>query len=280
MGTWRGTGELLAARFCQGNRRSPKKSLSMWRCVWKATARCSSALCLAGKASQHLPLPCPHVQGTKVMLCPAQGCGGSRKPEDNKQPTVSEAVLPNLRPLPAKGGGGRNRGCSAVIAASITVYQWLRSRRYRAAFAELVSAVSPPLVHHPAWGGHHSEGGELSDDLGAAGSGPELCIPPRHSSREVTRVTCPDRAQVASSHGAFSREVYSSCCQLCSPPGQLRLQQHHSSSSWLFFPAIVPPHVFQHLFCLCSHLPFARTIQVALVYLFSLMASGYKWLNS
>lgn len=210
----------------------------MGRCVWVATALCSSALFLAGKASQHLPLPCPHVQGTKVMLCPAQGCGGSGKPEDNKQPKVSEAVLPNLRLLPAKRGGDRSRGCSAVIAASITVYQWLRSRRYRAVFAELVSAVSPPLVHHPARGGHHSEGGALGDDLGAAGCGPELCIPPCHSSQEVTRVTCPGRARVASSHGPFSREVYSGCCQLCSPPRAAGA----AAASLRLFLAFLPSH--------------------------------------
>lgn len=61
---------------------------------------------------------------------------------------------------------------------------------------------------------------------------------------------------------------------------ELRQQQQHHPGSLLSFQAIVPPSVFQHLFCLCSHLLFARTIRVALVYLFPLMASGYKWLNS
>lgn len=82
---------------------------------------------------------------------------------------------------------------------------------------------------------------------------------------------------------AFPSEFHGSCCQLCRAErglgaGRQQRRQQHRSGSSLFFKAIVPPSVSQHLFCLCSRL-FARTIRVALVYLFSLMASGSKWLS-
>lgn len=73
-----------------------------------------------------------------------------------------------------------------MIAASITGYEWPRSRKYRAAFAGMVAAVSAPLVHHgPGTALAASAGGAgmLWKRGGAAGSSPQLSLPAAAATR-------------------------------------------------------------------------------------------------
>lgn len=146
---------VLPALLCQGNRGPPKKSSIHGKV-------CLDSHCSAFQPSSRQGRPLgisrpvfPRLRGPGVILwpaCQAWGCSPGVIAEApgrcNKQPEVSEAVFPNLHPFPAKGGGGRSLGWSRVrsplMAASITVYKWPRSRRYRAAAAESVPAASAP----------------------------------------------------------------------------------------------------------------------------------------
>lgn len=143
----------------------------------------------------------------------------------NKQPKASEAVLPNLHPFPAKGGGGRSRGRSPLIAASITGYKWPRSRRYRAAFAETALAVS--AFPRPSRAGHRQQVGRAQGCFGRSGIWSWAhSLPAREGASACFSLQAEgDKGDTslggwwgAASHTALGREFSSSGCQLWGAP--------------------------------------------------------------
>lgn len=157
--------------------------------------------------------------------------------------------MAKFTPVPSTGRGCRSRSPFTLIAASITVYKWLRSGRYRVVFARMVLAMSNPFIHH--WHQHQVPGAQGCFDRSRIHP---WCLP---LCLKVTGVTWPrggwrlGRVQVASSHPALLNGVL---WELGAGKELRQQQQQHHSGSSLSFQAIVPPSVFQRLFCLCSHL--------------------------
>jgi len=110
-GTWRGGTArfwLLGCARGAGDLRTPP---FVARYVWIAVLCYCSALPspLPGRED---PVASPHTPGAGGCAVASFPGAGLRLPawlqRYNKSPNVSEAVLPNLHPFPAKGGGGRS----------------------------------------------------------------------------------------------------------------------------------------------------------------------------